>query len=128
MEIKCSDCGKTAKIVQEYPYHAGFGNQGFLYCDTCPAILEFDSYNPKYRAIVGDKHPWSLNSEEKKRVEDALKPCDDGGRFRFDALPRCPACNALLPDLLKDNVHFVEIGKVIDADKDLSVWLSGSKV
>lgn len=122
MEIKCSACGQVTSIAQEYQYHAGFGNQGFLYCDTCPAILEFDSYNPKYRAVVGDKHPWSLNSEEKKRVEGALKPCDGGGRFRFGALPRCPACNEPLPDLLKSDIHFVEIGKVIDADTE-DVWI-----
>jgi hypothetical protein len=122
MEIKCSACGQVTSIPQEYAFHAGFSSRGFLYCDSYPAILEFDTYNPKYTAVVGDKHPWSLNSEEKKRVEDALKPCANGGRFRFGALPRCPACNEPLPDLLKDDIHFVEIGKVIDADKE-DAWL-----
>ena len=122
MEIKCSACGKITSITQEHPFHAGFSNRGFLYCDSCPAILEFDTYNPKYTAIVGDKHPWSLNSEERKRVEDALKPCDKDGHFRFGALPRCPECNEPLPDLLQDDIHFVEIGKVIDADKE-DAWI-----
>ena len=122
MEIKCSSCGQVTSIAQEYAYHSGFSTRGFLYCDNCPAILDFDPYNPKYIAIVGDKHPWSLNSEEKKRVEDVLKPCAKGGRFRFGALPRCPACNEQLTDLLKDDIHFVEIGNVIDADKE-DAWL-----
>jgi hypothetical protein len=122
MRIHCSACGQITSIAQEYQYHAGYGNQGFLYCDSCSAILEFDSYNQKYTAIVGNKHPWSLSEEEKKRVEDALKPCAKGGRFRFGALPRCPACNEPLPDLLKDEIHFVEIGTVIDADKE-DAWL-----
>ena len=122
MKIKCSACGQVTNITQEYQYHAGFSNRGFLYCDACPAILKFGSYNPKYMAIIGNKHPWSLNDEEKKRVEQALKPCSSGGRFRFGTLPRCPFCNAPLPDLLKDNIHFVEIGEVIDADKE-DAWL-----
>ena len=121
MEVKCSVCGQVTKIPQEYPYHAGFSGRGFLYCDSHSAILEFDPYNPKYTEIVGDKHPWSLNDEEKKRVEEALKPYSRGGRFRFNALPRCPFCNEPLRDLLKDDIHFVEIGEVIDADKE-DVW------
>lgn len=120
MEIKCSACGQSTTITQEYQFHAGFSNRGFLYCDSCPAILEFDTYNPKYIAIVGDKHPWSLNDVEERRVEDALKPCTSGsgGRFRFGALPRCPLCNEPLTNLLKDKLHYVEIRKVIDADKE----------
>jgi len=122
MKIKCSACGQITSIAQEYQYHAGFSSRVFLYCDSCPAILELSSYDPKLTAIVGGKDLWSLNSKDKKRVEDALKPCDKGGRFRFDALPRCPACNEPLPDLLKSDIHFVEIGKVIDADKE-DAWL-----
>lgn len=122
MEIKCSVCGRVTLVAQEYQFHAGFSNRGFLYCESCPAILEFDSYNPKYVAIVGDKHPWSLNSEEKKRVEDALKPCGKEGRFRFNAFPRCPFCNEILPNLLKDKIHYIEIGDVIDADKE-DAWI-----
>jgi hypothetical protein len=123
VKINCSACGQVTTIAQKHQFHGGFSNRGFLYCDCCSAILEFDTYNPKYTAIVGDKHPWSLNSEEKQRVEDGLKPCayGKGGRFRFDALPRCPACNESLPDLLKDEFHYVEIGKVIDADNE-DVW------
>jgi len=42
MEIKCSACGQVTNIQQEYAYHAGFSSRGFLYCDSNPAILEFD--------------------------------------------------------------------------------------
>lgn len=122
MEVKCPSCGRVTTISQKQPYHAGFSGRGFLYCDSYPAILEFDSYNAKYTAIVGDKHPWALNSDEKRRVEEALKPYNKGGRFRFGALPRCPACNEPLPHLLKDDIHFVEIGTVVDADKE-DAWV-----
>ena len=122
MRIKCATCGVTTVIPQQYPFHSGFSGRGFLYCDSFPAILEFDTYNPKYTAIVGNKHPWSLSSEEKQRVENALKPFAHYGRFRFGALPRCPACYEPLSELLKDDIHFVEIGDVINADTE-DVWI-----
>jgi hypothetical protein len=122
MIINCPACGQSTAIAQKYPYHAGFSSRGFLYCDSSSAILEFDPYNPKYTAIVGDKHPWSLNQDEKECIENALKPYEKTGRFRFGALPRCPICNETLPYLLPDEIHFVEIGKVIDADSE-DVWL-----
>lgn len=122
MKIECSSCGKVTNIAQEYQYHAGFSNRVFLYCDSCPAILEFSTYDKKFMTVVGDKDPWALSAEVKKRLEEALKPCTGGGRFRFGVLPRCPACNEPLPDLLSDDFYFVEIGTVIDADKE-DVWL-----
>ncbi|MEQ1527561.1 MAG: hypothetical protein ABL911_12560 [Gallionella sp.] len=118
MKINCPACGQITTIAQEYQYHAGFGNQGFLYCDSCPTIIEFGSYNSKYTSIVNGKHTWSLDSEEMQCVEAGLKPCPCGGHFRFNALPRCPACNEPLPNLLQDKFHFVEVGRVVDADKE----------
>jgi hypothetical protein len=109
-------------IKQEYPYHAGFSNVGFLYCDSYAGMVKFDSYNPAYVRIVGDKHPWALSEKEKRRVEAHLKPCPRGGRYRFGALPRCPICNEPLPNLLKDPISFVEVGEVVDGDKN-DVWL-----
>ena len=53
-----------------------------------------------------------------QRVENALKPFAHYGRFRFGALPRCPACYEPLSELLKDDIHFVEIGDVINADTE----------
>ena len=122
MKVKCSSCGVVTKISQKRPYHAGFSMLGFMYNNSRSAILEFSSYNPKYIAVVGGKHPWSLNDMEKIKVEDAIKPDPSGGQFRFSALPRCPKCNAELTDLLPDDIHFVEIGEIVDGDK-VDVWL-----
>jgi hypothetical protein len=93
-----------------------------LYCDTCPTILEFSSYNPNYIKIAGDKHPWMLSQEEKIMLENHLSPCPSGGRFRFNAYPRCPFCEHELSTLLPDNIHFLEIGRVIDGDKETKAW------
>jgi len=122
MTLTCPHCRKGIRLRQKYPYHAGFSNRGFLYCDSCPAILKFGSYNPNYVRIVGDKHPWTLSPQEKKRVEARLKPCPCGGNFRFNARPRCPHCGGDLRSLLPDEMHFFEIGDVVDADKDEGAW------
>jgi len=125
MDLNCPHCHKVIHLKQKYPYHAGFSNQGFIYCDSCPNIFEFHSYNQSYISVLGKHiHPWSLSSSEKKKVEDNLKPCPCGGYFRFNAYPRCPHCNNNIQSLLPDKIHFIEFGKVIDADKDESVWLS----
>lgn len=121
MKIDCTTCGETIVLPQKQPYHAGFSSRGFLYCDESAAILEFSPYNPKYVAAVGDKHPWSLDDAEKRQLEDALKPCPTGGRFRFGADPRCPKCQSLLENLLQDDIHFVEIGTVVDGDSE-DIW------
>lgn len=123
MNLNCPHCKKNIHVKQEYFYHAGFSNQGFLYCNLCPNLLEFDTYNSSYLLVLGEHiHPWSLSSDEKKKVEDHLKPCPCGGRFLFDAFPRCPHCNKNVQSLLPDNMHFIEFGKVIDADKE-DVWI-----
>ena len=122
MKLTCPHCTKEIRLRQKYPYHAGFSNLGFLYCDSCTAILKFGSYNRNYVRIVGDKHPWMLSSGEKRQVEEHLKPCFCGGRFQFDAYPRCPQCGQELQSLLPDALHFLEIGKVVDADKEEGVW------
>jgi len=108
-------------LKQKYPFHSGFSNRTFLYCDETPAVLEFSVYNPRYVSIVGDKHPWSLDDEEKRKLEQSLKPCPLGGQFRFGAHPRCPACGSEIPDLPQDDIHFIEIGTVFDGDIE-DVW------
>lgn len=124
MNLKCPHCGKNIRLKQKYPYHAGFSDVGFLYCNTCPTILILEVYGLGFKELFGKtKLPWSLTSQEKKKVEDHLKPCPCGGRFRFDAYPRCPHCNNNVQSLLPDDIHFIEFGKVIDADKDENMWL-----
>lgn len=127
MNLKCPRCFKTIHLKQKYPYHAGFSDQGFLYCNLCPNILLFSSYDPEFEKLVGKtKIPWSLSLEEKRKIESQLRPCPCGGRFRFDAYPRCPHCNKNVQSLLPDNIHFIEFGKVIDADKE-DVWICENK-
>jgi len=121
MKIKCDHCDCVTQLSQSHAFHAGFSNRGFLYCDEFAEILEFDAFDPHFIALVGDKHPWSLTRSEQRLIEEALRPSPRGGRFRFSASPRCPACNARIEGILADRFHFLEIGDVIDADI-MNVW------
>ena len=122
MEIVCPECKEVSRLPQERPYHAGFSNQGFLYCDACPALLKFSSYNKIYTSLVHDRHPWMLSDAEMKNVESHLRACQCGGHFRFAALPRCSFCMAELPSVLPGIFHYIEMGVVLDADEDSSIW------
>ena len=76
----------------------------------------------KYTSLIKDKHPWSLNKDEKTIIEKALKPYSKGGNFLFEAQPRCPFCNSILPNLIKDKIYYYEIGEVINAD-ETDIWI-----
>ncbi len=121
MDILCPSCRRVIHLEQEYPYHAGFSNQGFLYCDKDSTILLFDSYNKCFEAIVGSVHPWSLNPGQKREVEAHLKPCPCGGRFSFSNEPRCPFCGGSIQSALPSKLHYVILGSVVDGDKE-DVW------
>lgn len=119
MTIKCPSCKRK---IADKQYHKGFSGLGILYCEKKSATLKFNTYNPNYVKLVGDKHPWSLNTEEKHKVEQHISPLPSGDRFLFDAHPICPYCNFNLQSVLEDEMHYIEVGYVIDADIE-DVWI-----
>lgn len=121
MKFECPSCKKAIILDQPYQYHAGFSNIAFLYCDSCSSTLVFDAYDSRFRFLSGRRFPWDLDPHAMKLVEDQLKPCCCGGRYRFGAMPRCPFCNQILQDILKDSIHYVKIGRVVDGDKE-DIW------
>jgi hypothetical protein len=123
MLLTCPHCALQTTIDQEYPYHSGFSDMGFLYCDSCPNTFVFSSCNKSYNRFAGEKHPWSLNAREKRNLEKHIRPCSCGGRFRFSAFPRCPHCGKDLSSLLPDTIHFIIVGQKFDGDKENDLWL-----
>src|SRR5262249_59632549 len=74
------------------PYHSGFMDESYLYCDACGRSAALGWYGPVFRAIGA-----GLNQEEvTARFEGMSRPCVCGGRLRHTALPRCPSCHAPL--------------------------------
>ena len=85
----CQHCRKPLTFVQ---YHAGFSDQGFLYCGKDGTVLTWSSYDRHYTAVAMDKHPWMLDDDERDRVEKRLRRCPCGGTF---ALQESSALSAL---------------------------------
>lgn len=117
--IECSHCKRALSI--KGPFHAGFSNQGFLYCNRDSSVLVFDTYNRYYVRIIPEKHPWMLSEKEKHLVEANLAPCPCGGDFRFSHKLRCPYCGKSL-EQLTDTIHYVVMdNKIVNGNK-ASAW------
>lgn len=121
MDIRCPACHDTFHNEQPYEYHMGFSNVGVLYCESCPNLLVFSSFDPTYISLIGNRHPWGLPGSDLQVIENHLRSCPCGGRFRFDASPRCPLCNWRIRQILRDKWHYVETGRVFDSEKE-NVW------
>jgi hypothetical protein len=119
---RCPHCERELEYER---YHAGFGDQGYLYCDQDATVVTWNSYDPTYSGLVGDTHPWMLDDQQKSRVERSVIACPSGGAFRFSANPRCPYCMGELPELKKDPIFFVITGARIDGERQ-SIWRAPS--
>ena len=121
MVIKCNSCGYETQFAQPYPYHAGFGNQGFLYNDAGNLTLVWSLYDRDYADLVGMKDPTRLTVDERATLELSLLPAPSGGRFRFGNPARCKECgDEISPAMSPPTNYFVEFeGSVItDAAPD----------
>ncbi len=107
MIVRCDNCGRETRFDQPRAYHAGFGNQGFLYDDAGTCTLTWSSYDPQYAALVGGKHPWTLSPQEQAAVEEALVPAPSGGRWRFTNPPRCAACSQPIGGPMMEDLYYL---------------------
>jgi hypothetical protein len=107
--------------------HTGFNDTGYMYCDQDSTVVTWSTFDPIYRSLVPRTQPWALNADEKRRVEEAVVDCPHGGRFRFDALPRCPRCGIELPALAGDPIYFVILADRLDGEKQQLVWRDGTQ-
>jgi uncharacterized protein with PIN domain len=118
---RCPHCGSQLEFKR---FNGRFGNQGFMYCDRDATVVTWSSYDPTYSSLSHNAHPWMLDAEAKRRVEDAMTLCPQGGRFRFSAQPRCPHCLEELPELGADRAFFVVLGERVDGETT-SIWATG---
>jgi hypothetical protein len=116
MAAETSTCPNCQEQFQYERYHSGFGNEGYLYCDSDSTVATWNTYDPEYVALVGDIHPWMLSESSKHKVERSIMDCPSGGHFRFNAKPRCPNCLFEMPELATDPIYFVTTGKRISGD------------
>ena len=119
LTLTCKACGETNAFDQPYPYHAGFGHQGFLYNDAGTLTLVWSSFDPTYESIVGEKHPWMLSSAEQRSLEEALMPSPGDDNWRFSNPPRCMVCRQPIGESITTGIHYyVYRGSVLTETAD----------
>ena len=112
--VPCGRCGNTNIFNQPYAYHAGFGDQGFLYDDDGHLTLVWSCFDPAFEAVVGRQNAWALGPEDQRTFEDALIPAPSGGRWRFSNPPRCLRCSNPIGKPMGSNVmYFVYDGSIV---------------
>jgi len=115
LSIKCLQCGHENLFNQPYPYHAGFGDQGFLYNEAGNRTLIWSSFDPDYEKIVGKQHPWALNDVNKKQLEESLLP-DGGGKWLFANPARCVKCKAPISGPIGSTIYYLLYDQSISLD------------
>jgi hypothetical protein len=120
----CPSCEKNIPI--QGIYHAGFNDEGFLYCNRDLTVLTFSIYDETFIKLAPDRTPWPkdaiapLNKEEQGSIERQLKSCPCGGTFSFRNQPRCLYCHASLASLV-DSIHYVIFNRRISGEKE-QIW------
>jgi hypothetical protein len=87
--LYCDECGQTKGVAHKDlgDIHLGFA-KGLDHPYAVARTWMDEHIQAKYR---GD----SLTREEYRAAAEAtLDPCTCGGRFRYDAPPRCPTCRS----------------------------------
>jgi len=114
--IKCGSCGHENVFNQPYKYHAGFGNQGFLYNEAGNCTLTWSSFDPDYEAIVGANHPWALDQMSQKKIEDSLKLSPYGDHWGFKNPARCLECKKPISQPIDEDIYFLKYDNSVDLD------------
>lgn len=105
--ITCRKCGHINVFDQPYAYHAGFGDQGFLYNDEGNLTLTWSVYDADYVKITGPSNPWAITEEKRKAFEDWLPPAPKGGRWKFENPGRCLKCQSEIIPPIRKNIYYV---------------------
>lgn len=81
-------CERCHAQFEYYLVHNGFNDSAYAYCDTCGRTALLSGWAGNIPAGVDLRIHQPITAE----VEDHLAPCACGGRFRAQAVPRCPHC------------------------------------
>ena len=114
--VKCSKCSRENTFDQPCRYHAGFGNQGFMYNEAGILTLVWSSYDPGYVALVGSKHPWDLSKSDQRALEEALLPSPSGDRWLFANPARCLGCAAIIGEPIGREIYYLKYQGSVDAE------------
>ncbi len=115
--VRCKECGRDNVFEQPYPYHAGFGDQGFLYSDSGHFTFTWSWYDPVLRRFFPPHSSYDQDAESRHRFEEALLPAPDGGRWRFENPARCIHCSAPISGSMLQTIYYLEYPGSIETQK-----------
>jgi len=115
--VSCTHCGASNVFNQPYAYHAGFGDQGFLYSESGTCTLIWSAYDPAFEALVGKRNPWVLSRERQQILENALQPAPDGSRWLFSNPARCLTCGRPISGPMSQTIYYLEYEGSINVDR-----------
>lgn len=88
--IICPNCAHELYRVD----HSPMLDSHTLYCDQCANSVEIDFYDPVYQSIYKTMPAEEPIQYDKlmQTIEQKLRPCNCGGKFKHNASRRCPNC------------------------------------
>jgi len=128
--LRCARCGRDNFFDQPYPYHAGFGDHGFMYSDSGHFTLTWSLYDPvigrffpqdsgsslypSVAAVLSKDGESARSKNLRLRFEAALRPAPDGGSWKFENPARCLHCSApIAGSNLETIYYFIYPGSIV---------------
>lgn len=116
ISIYCKSCGHENTFDQPYPYHAGFGDQGFLYNDSGNLTLVWSAFDPAYMPFAPGRNPPGLSPEQQQNLENALREAPTGGKWRFSNPARCAKCANAISGPITETIYYLVYPNSINTD------------
>jgi hypothetical protein len=112
----CKDCKQTFDYVT---YGNGMNQNAHAYCNKCGMACVLGIYYPKIPPASNflKRHPPAQLIDA--TIEEFLKYCPCGGKFKHNALPRCPHCNK---ELIEFNTSYYKFVTVMIDGKKIEDW------
>ena len=114
--VRCTYCGASNVFNQPYAYHAGFGDQGFLYNESGTRTLIWSAYDPDFTALVGRHNPWAMSTQKQQILENALQSAPDGSRWLFSNPARCMTCGHAISGPMSETIYYLEYDGSVNVD------------
>jgi hypothetical protein len=117
--VRCPSCGEVFPVKEWWRWGGGNDDVVFLYCDKDSTLVLFDTDDiPKKMLESSPKH---LSDEYQRLLEDNLKPCPCGGRFRFRVPLLCPECSGTISGGYPGAEYYFVIDRVLKGERD-PIW------
>src|SRR2546427_561752 len=118
LTIACPHCRKANVFDQPYAYHAGFGDQGFMYSDSGHCTLVWSDYDPVIKQFFPPGSQFSKDADIRARFERALRPAPDGGCWRFTNPARCLHCSEPIAASILEQIYYLVYPDSIVTDEN----------